>query len=188
MYDCVISADVTGMVEYWRPDEPYELPNGIPGLWSFKSSTDLFDFKKSKSVPCTITLSPDGSKFSTTSLPDRQVRIFNFASGKLSRKYDESIRAITEMQQAGTAIVKLDEMEFGRRLAVERELNTTAGVPPEVEAGKAGSLRLFEGGAQHAAGLANANALFDESGNFLIYASMLGIKSECERAELRNGR
>jgi hypothetical protein len=38
------------------------------------------------------------------------------------REYDESLHVISEMQQAGTSIFKLDDMEFGRRLAVEKEL------------------------------------------------------------------
>jgi hypothetical protein len=42
----VISADEGGLVEYWQPTEPFELPKNIPGLWSFKTTTDLYDFKK----------------------------------------------------------------------------------------------------------------------------------------------
>ncbi|KAG5221326.1 peptidyl-prolyl cis-trans isomerase [Salix suchowensis] len=53
---------------------------------------------------------------------DRQIRIFSFLTGKLSRKYDESLTAIQEMQQAGTAVYRVEDMEFGRRLAVEKEL------------------------------------------------------------------
>jgi peptidylprolyl isomerase domain and WD repeat-containing protein 1 len=45
VYDTIVSADISGMVEYWSPREPYELPKGN-GLWEYKSQTDLFDFKK----------------------------------------------------------------------------------------------------------------------------------------------
>ena len=38
------------------------------------------------------------------------------------RQNDTSLSAIQEMQQAGTAVYKVEDMEFGRRLAVEREL------------------------------------------------------------------
>jgi peptidylprolyl isomerase domain and WD repeat-containing protein 1 len=62
------------------------------------------------------------------------------------------------MQQAGTAVYKLDDMDFGRKLAVERELDRE-------EAGPGGVLRT-------------ANAVWDESGNFLMYPTMLGIKGE----------
>ncbi|KAK0570214.1 Peptidyl-prolyl cis-trans isomerase cyp15 [Tilletia horrida] len=161
--DCVISADVGGMIEYWTPREPYELPQGV---FQLKSSTDLFDFKKFKSWPSTLTFSPDYSHFVTLSTQDRQVRLFNFSTGKLKRKYDESTRAMEEMQQAGTAIVTLDGMEFGRRLALENELDKLA------NAGGKGAAD----GVACSTGLATANVVFDESGNFLIYATMLGIK------------
>ena len=159
-YDCVVSADVGGMVEYWTPTEPYAPPANV---FSLKSSTDLFEFKKTRSVPTTLTFSPDYEHFVTTSISDRQVRVFNFARGKLLRKYDESLTAVQEMQQAGTAIYELDDMEFGRRLAVERDLDGTALAGP-------GDARA------NASGAGIANAVFDESGHFIMYGTMLGIK------------
>lgn len=147
-FDCVISADENGMVEYWRASGAYEKPDNV---FQYKSSTNLFDFKKAKSVPTSLTISPDGSQFVTFSFPDRKIRIFEFASGKLHRTYDESLKVIEEMQQAGTAIQKLENAEFGRRLAQERELDSP-------------SLRGM------------SNIIFDESGHFIIYGSYLGIK------------
>lgn len=65
------------------------------------------------------------------------------------------------MQQAGTAVYKLDDMDFGRRIAVERELERG-------ESGPGGALR-------------SASAVYDESGNILLYPTMLGIKGERDR-------
>ncbi|KAG7445741.1 peptidyl-prolyl cis-trans isomerase [Guyanagaster necrorhizus] len=155
-YDCVISADEGGFVEYWQPSEPFSLPKNVPGLWAYKSETDLYEFKKSKSTPTCITLSPDSSSFVTFSLPDRQIRMFTFLTGKLYRKYDESLAAIQEMQQAGTAVYKVEDMEFGRRLAIERELELPG--PDGLVPGRW------------------SNAIWDESGAFIIYPSLLGIK------------
>ncbi|KAF8133869.1 hypothetical protein EV363DRAFT_1430397 [Boletus edulis] len=155
-YDTVISADESGFVEFWQPIEPFELPRNIPDMWSFKSATDLYEFKKAKSIPTCITLSPDSNSFVTFSLPDRQVRIFSFLSGKLTRKYDESLAAIQEMQQAGTAVYKVEDMEFGRRLAVERELEMP---------GPDGRIPGMW-----------SNVVWDESGAFVIYPTLLGIK------------
>ena len=45
-YDTVLSADEGGFIEYWQPTEPFGLPKNVPGLWSFKSETDLYEFKK----------------------------------------------------------------------------------------------------------------------------------------------
>lgn len=148
-YDCVISADESGMVEYWRPSGSYDKPDNV---FDVKSSTSLFDFKKAKSAPTSITISPDGSQFAAYSFPDRKVRLFSFASGKLLRTYDESIATITEMQQGGIlAKEPLEAVEFGRRIAAERELDN-----PVTRS------RL--------------NIVFDESGNFILYGSILGIK------------
>ena len=55
------------------------------------------------------------------------------------------------MQQAGTALQKLEDLEFGRRLGVERELDNPA----------------FRN---------KVNVIFDETGHFIIYGSMLGTK------------
>ncbi|OXG32303.1 peptidylprolyl isomerase domain and WD repeat-containing protein 1 [Cryptococcus neoformans Ze90-1] len=154
-YDCVVSADEDGFVEYWQPTEPWGLPS-VPDLWQYKSSTDLFHFKKAKTIPTSLTFSPNSSHFVTLALPSRAVHIFNFLTGKLTRTYDESLTAVMEMQQAGTAVFKLDDMDFGRRLAAERELDRN-------ESGPGGLLRT-------------ANAVWDESGNFVLYPTMLGIK------------
>ncbi|KAF2842888.1 peptidyl-prolyl cis-trans isomerase cypE [Patellaria atrata CBS 101060] len=147
-YDCVISADEGGMLEYWRSGGDYEKPDNV---WSMKSSTNLFEFKKAKSVPISINISKPGTQFATFSFPDRKVRLFDFASGKLYRTYDESLETISEMQQAGTALQKLEDVEFGRRLAVEREIENPA-VRNRI------------------------NVTFDETGYFILYGSLLGVK------------
>jgi peptidylprolyl isomerase domain and WD repeat-containing protein 1 len=147
-YDCVISVDEGGMVEYWQPGGLYGKPENV---FKYKSSTNLFEFKKAKSVPVSLTLSADGSRFATMSLPDRKIRIFDFASAQLQRTYDESLQVMEEMQQAGTALQKLDAVEFGRRLAQEREIES-----PELRD--------------------KFNVIFDESGHFILYGSYLGVK------------
>jgi peptidylprolyl isomerase domain and WD repeat-containing protein 1 len=96
-------------------------------------------------------MSPNGHQFATFSFPDRKIRIFDFASGKLYRTYDESIETISEMQQAGTAIQTLEDVDFNRKLAIERELDTSAA-------------------------RSRINVIFDETGHFILYGSILGTK------------
>lgn len=55
------------------------------------------------------------------------------------------------MQQAGTAITKLEDIEFGRRLGIERDLDHPL-IRPRI------------------------NVIFDESSAFILYGSMYGIK------------
>lgn len=147
-FDCVVSSDERGMVEYWRPSGNYDKPDNV---FAFKSSTDLFDFKKAKSTPASLTISPDGKQFATYSLPDRKVRIFDFATGKLYRTYDESLAVIEEMHQTGSGPRKFESVEFGKRLATEKQVESP--------------------------GLRNKpNVIFDETGNFILYGSMYGVK------------
>lgn len=148
---CVISVDDKGMVEYWNADTPHDLPASPTISWEFKSDTSLYEFVKAKEVPSALTLSPDGALFATYGYKDRKVRIFRFKTGKLIRVYDESLQWIERAQRIGTDQWKLDDMEFGRRLAVERELE----ISPQIH---------------------NMNLTFDQSGHFIIYPTLVGIK------------
>ena len=47
-FDCAVSVDEGGMVEYWRPGGSFDKPGNVFGL---KSETSLFDFKKVRSHP-----------------------------------------------------------------------------------------------------------------------------------------
>lgn len=53
----------------------------------------------------------------------KQVRAFDFRSGKLRRKYDESRRAMEDMIASGQ--LKMDAMDLGKKSAVEKELEVT---------------------------------------------------------------
>ncbi len=87
---------------------------------------------------------------------NRRVRVFWYASGRLRRVYDESLSAAAELQRSDSPLYRLDPIDFGRRVAAEKELLGAEG-------GDGG------GAAQ--------NAVFDDSGHFLIYATLLGIKA-----------
>ncbi|OBZ73057.1 Peptidyl-prolyl cis-trans isomerase cyp15 [Grifola frondosa] len=93
----------------------------------------------SKSTLTCITLSPDSSSFVTFSLPDCQICIFSFL-----------------MQQASTAVYKVEDMEFGCQLVAEREL--------ELPGPDGRTLGMW------------INAIWDKSGAFVLYPTLLGIK------------
>ncbi|NXJ71036.1 PPWD1 protein, partial [Rostratula benghalensis] len=146
VYKAVVSSDKSGMIEYWTgtPHE-YKFPKNVN--WEYKTDTDLYEFAKCKAYPSSISFSPDGKKMATLG-SDRKVRIFRFLTGKLMRVFDESLSMFTELQQMRQ---QLPDMEFGRRMAVERELE------------KVDAVRLI-------------NIIFDETGHFVLYGTMLGIK------------
>ena len=151
-YDCVISVDEGGMVEYWRPSGNFDKPSNV---FNLKSDTNLFDFKREKSIPISLTISPTGDTFATFSYPDKLIRVFDFRTAKLRRSYDESIPTLSAFQQSlpTTSSYKLDDVDFGRRLAVERDIDS-----------KSPSATI------------NPNIIFDETGYFIIYGSLVGTK------------
>nr|KAJ0212943.1 hypothetical protein LSAT_V11C400196280 [Lactuca sativa] len=89
-------------------------------------------------------------EFAITS-PDRRIRIFWYRTGKLRRVYDESLENAQDLQRSDVPLYRLEAIDFGRRMAVEREIEKTENVP-------------------------QPNALFDEISNFIIYPTLFGIK------------
>ena len=79
------------------------------------------------------------------------MRVFRFQTGKLRRTYDESVAAANELQRGESELYNLEPIDFGRRMAGEKDLMADPEAP-------------------------QPNAIFDESGNFIIYATLLGIK------------
>ncbi|PWA48018.1 cyclophilin71 [Artemisia annua] len=147
-FDTVISADAMGIIEYWDPNT-LQFPNSEV-KFKYKSDTDLFAIVKCKTAVSAIEVSNDGKQFAVTS-PDRRIRIFWYRTGKLRRVYDESLENAGELQKSDVPLYRLESIDFGRRMAVEKEIENTENVP-------------------------QPNAVFDESSNFIIYPTLLGIK------------
>jgi peptidylprolyl isomerase domain and WD repeat-containing protein 1 len=148
VYDSVISADTKGIIEYWNPTT-LQFPEDEVSF-KVRSDTNLFEILKCKTSVSSIEVSPDGKQFSITS-PDRRIRVFWFRTGKLRRVYDESLEVAQDLQRSDAPLYRLEAIDFGRRMAVEKEIEKTESAP-------------------------QPNAVFDDSSNFLIYATLLGIK------------
>lgn len=148
LFDTVISVDAKGLIEYWSPTT-LKFPESEV-KFRLKSDTDLFEIVKCKTSVSTMEVSPDGKQFSITS-PDRRIRVFWFRTGKLRRVYDESLEVAQDLQRSDAPMYRLEAIDFGRRMAVDKEIEKTESAP-------------------------QPNAIFDESSNFLIYATLLGIK------------
>jgi len=145
-HDVVISADEGGMMEYWSSSTN---DYAFPKSVKFESKveTDLYEFAKNKTQVLNMTLSPNGDYFATFAA-DRKIRIFRVLTGKLTCMIDESLQNYSELQQVSQI---LPAMEFGKKMSVEKEIS------------RLGFLKYN-------------NLVYDESGNFLIYSSLLGIK------------
>jgi len=145
-FDIVISSDQGGMVEYWSGAGQ---DHGFPRRAKFESKldTDLYEFAKNKTHPLNMTVSPTGELVVMMG-EDRKIRMFRLLTGKMVFVIDESLGHYSELQQVKQV---LPPMEFGKKISVEKDIAR--------------------------AGFAKYNNLvFDESGNFLLYSSLLGIK------------
>lgn len=146
-FETIISVDKAGILEYWQGHKHnYSFPEKIVQFES-KLDTSLYEFAKNKTIVAGLAISPDGRKFATTST-DRKVRIFQFLTGKMTRVFDESLARVAEAQQSNHAI---PNMEFGRRMNNEKDIDKTDSL-------------LFN------------NIVFDISGHFILYSTMIGIK------------
>lgn len=146
VYKVVISCDKNGIIEYWsglRKD--FKFPKCVK--FDSKLDTDLYELVKNKTYPTDLAFSPTGDQFAILAT-DRKVRLFRFLTGKLIKVYDESLQQLSELQQVNP---QLPNMEFGRRMAIERDLEKT---------------EAFD----------VASIVYDESGHFILYATMLGMK------------
>ena len=83
---------------------------------------------------------------------DRKIRIFRFLTGKIYRTFDDSLESYQEAQRDPDFPYRLDDIDFGRKMAVDRELYKNLN---EVTA---------------------PNCVFDESSNFIIYPTPIGLK------------
>ena len=147
--ECLVSVDARGVIEYWRPYGDNGMPNGVS--FKYKMDTDLYALAKAKAAPTALAVSPDGEYFAVCA-SDFKVRLFRWASGKCRRSFDESYDAMHQLQKEGDDAYRLEAFDFGRRMAVEREYRAALPAAPP------------------------SNVLFDASGRFLIYPSVVGIK------------
>jgi peptidylprolyl isomerase domain and WD repeat-containing protein 1 len=115
--------------------------------FKFKGETDLYDLAKAKTLPFHISFSPDGGLFSVM-CEDMQVRLFKFREGKLYRKYDESPAGYADGK---VSTGSLDDKAVDARLTAEKGLSGSK------------AMTLMQ-------------SAFDETGNFLVFPSLCGIK------------
>jgi hypothetical protein len=187
--DVVVSADVKGMLEYWCADPELTPAAGAaaaadgdadddgfarvvrahaapraPGRVSFrfKMDTGLYALVKAKTRPTSLAFDPAGERFVVSST-DAHVRVFSLRSGELSHEYDESLAASAAAQARASGggdggRGAMEEMDWSKRSAVEREmlaLQEKHVFPPRVPC---------------------SNALFDCSGEFVLFATLNGVK------------
>lgn len=153
------------MLEYWSSSvNEYKFPKNVS--FESKMETDLYEFVKVKTIIINIAFNKSGKKMAILS-KDRKIRLFDFLTGKIINTIDESLDQYSALQQVSKIyhqirrFFKLESknsqqmgnMEFGRRMAMEKDIERNEAT-------------FFQ------------NLIFDESGIFLVYGTLLGIKSK----------
>ena len=145
-YGIAISADEGGMLEYWS-GMGSDFQFPRNAMFDSKLDTDLYELAKNKTHVLNATVSNNGESFVTMG-EDRKIRMFRILTGKILLQIDESLKHYNQLQNVKQI---LPPMEFGKKVSVEKELSRVG---------------VYK----------DNNVLFDESDNFLIYSSLMGIK------------
>ena len=158
----IVSCDQRGLIEYWDSTTGIFPEQRVS--FELKSNTDLYDLLQSKTVAYSMTFSPRGEIFVVLSR-DKIVRLFDFKTGRICKKFDESsssyipseisLKTSSSMENSNMNWIQDNihtDIELGRKIAIESDLEDT------VDA------------------LNTSNAIFDETGYFLIYPTLVGVK------------
>lgn len=157
----LVTVDVKGNIEYIACDkEEMSLmskethPKHI--TFELKLETDLFALAMNKETPLAMDLhcSPSSQKLAIATATNN-VYVLDFKTGKLLRRYNESLDRIQQSFEAGKTF-DMDAIDFGRRLAIEQDYLS----------------RLEESSLS----VPVSNVVFDASGNFILLPTLLGVK------------
>ncbi len=189
-----ISTDKSGAFEYWTPstsmvlsqtddktstkdiyandyedddDDDTNFPRPKCIDFEILAETDLLTLVMNQTYAISMNISVDGSLIACY-CHDSKIRIFRTQTGKLIRTFDETISKY-EMAQAKTTtkaidtdtdigFPQLEPMEFGHRRNKAREIEKLLSTT------------------QNARKIAIPQVCFDESGHFIVYSSLVGIK------------
>ena len=125
-HSCMVSCDRRGGIELWDcsgDDESLGAPlssrHGIS--YSSKVDSDLYILMKKKTFGLATAVAPDGTAFCVYGA-DQKIRILKHTTGKVIAMYDERLKAYDKIYDE--APYGLDDMEYGKRTATEREVTT----------------------------------------------------------------
>lgn len=170
--DTIISGDAKGMLEYWSTDASRAFgPPPTAVSFEFKLETDLFALAKGRTMPTSIAVDSKGQHFVVTST-DCAIRVFAFARGKLTRVYND---APSEYEKDAAAY-GLEADEMARRLSLEKDIvdarikSLNEFITPDATS----ATTPVQSASRFV--IPAANAVFDDSGHFLLFPSVLGIK------------
>eukprot|EP00178_Gracilaria_changii_P013439 TRINITY_DN37_c0_g1_i4.p1 TRINITY_DN37_c0_g1~~TRINITY_DN37_c0_g1_i4.p1 ORF type:complete len:664 (+),score=100.60 TRINITY_DN37_c0_g1_i4:52-1992(+) len=154
-YSAVISIDEANVIDYWaikRDGSSFQLSEQIPQLqFRSKLRTQLFYFASKAIVATALGVSPRGSHFAVVEQQNR-IHVYHFLTGHRQSMIDLSLSSIRAAVKDNTyEAFGLNHRHFEDRLATEA---------------------LFQ---KHQQLRAQNNIVFDETGQYVLYATVLGV-------------
>lgn len=132
LHRCCLSADEHGTLELWDCTSgfkeghvvgaPCSKANNQLGYES-KLSTDLYKLAKKKTFARSVAMT---NNYFVVYAADHKIYVFLLSTGNVQVRYDESLGVYASKTGA---LHGLDSIEFGKRAATERELETKSGLP-----------------------------------------------------------
>ena len=181
----VVSGDANGTIEIWNV--PYSSSEGVstdsgPLPFESKMDTDLYSLMKKKTYAIDIAISEIGKDsggnghFAVYS-SDRKIRLFRFKDCKLMCAYDERLKVYDNILSKSDSAMGIDAIEYGKRAALEREMEDAHLLTGGITTNPATKLSLSavrpesEGAQQQQLGMT-----FDNTGRYLLLPTIVGIK------------
>lgn len=144
-------------------EAPLSSRNGI--TFTSKANTDLYSLLRKKNFAISLTISPNGSNFAVYG-SDRKIRVFDYRSGKLLKQFDERMKvydALVQKQVEKNASSSMDNIDYGKRAAREREISETSVMGCTTNSYQECGNQLMK-------------IQFDPSGRYLILPTIIGVK------------
>lgn len=184
----ILSTDVKGIVEVWSTGKSLSALGSACThafneiRYESKLDTDLYELVKNRTY-CVAAAAT--SNLYALYCHDGRIRIFRYATGRIEAKLDERLKKYEKEQQndtpepdsskdvgtSPTGLSKLDALEFGRRAAVERDIQSSAVMAQHLLANPADGEGVVSSAANQRMTLE-----FDQSGSYLLVPTLLGIK------------
>ena len=164
----VLTIDTSNIIDYFSTTT-YTHPTLPTVTYSSKLDTDLYTFHRLSVTVWSVSFSHSGMLFVTTS-SDRIVRVWRTSSGLIVKQYDESLTLINERQMSGNPVYHLDGIDYGRRMAVERDYEK------QIKIQSVSSIDTTSQQLTALGPLPVSNVVWDDSDTYIIYSTLVGVK------------
>ncbi|CAJ1947239.1 unnamed protein product [Cylindrotheca closterium] len=130
-HKCCVSCDKQGTIELWDCTRGSKESEAVGSSCSMTSNqleinnkmkTDLYSLTKKKTYAVSMYM---GQNYFVIFGADHKVRVFELGSGKIAVRYDERL----SVYEANSAKFGMDDITFGKRASVEREMQEQTDIP-----------------------------------------------------------